>query len=358
MSMLWPGFLALLILVPFSIAAYIWLLRRRKRYAVRYSSLSLVRAAIPKQSWVRRHLPFALFMLAIVSLILALVRPIHILSIPTEQTSIILAIDVSMSMRQNDIQPSRLQAAQAAAMSFIQRQKATAQIGIVAFSGYAELIQPPTTDQEALQIAIESLTTGRATAIGSGILQSIDAIADIDKNVMPSIAGTTPSNGQQPAPVVKGAYVPEIIVLLTDGVSNAGPKPLDAGQQAAERGVRVYTIGFGTEQGSPDMFRDPRQSGRNRGQFGTNPVPGGGNQSFGRFRRGIDEDTLKQIAELTGGHYYVASSAGELQKVFQDLPTSLITKHEVMELSVIFAALGAFLAAIAIGLSLLWRPLG
>jgi Ca-activated chloride channel family protein len=280
---------------------------------------------------------------------------VHIVSIPTDQTTIILAIDVSRSMRSRDIQPSRLEAAEAAALSFIQRQKSMTQIGVVAFAGYGELVQPPTSDQEALQIAVESLTTGRATAIGSGILSSLDAIAEVDKNVAPSGKSADPRS--QPQPVPTGAYVPDIIVLLTDGVNNAGPLPVEAAQQAADRGVRVYTIGFGTEQG--DTQFDPRGgSGGGNDPFGGTGGGGQfGGQQYGGFRRGIDEKTLKEVASMTGGSYYAASSAGELQKVFEGLPTYLITKHEVMEISVIFTAVGALLAAMAIGLALLWHPL-
>ncbi|HEY0070078.1 MAG TPA: VWA domain-containing protein [Chloroflexia bacterium] len=342
MTLLWPGFLLLLGLVPLIIGVYIWMLRRR-RVALRYSSLSLVRAALPRYSHLRRHLPFAIFLLALSSLIVALGRPVQIVSVPSGQATIILALDASGSMRQTDIAPSRLQAAQAAALSFIQQQKPTTQIGLVAFAGYSQLIQPPTSDQEALQIAVESLNTARGTAIGSGILESLNAIAEIDPNVAPVAPAT--SSGPQPTPVPKGAYVPHIIVLLTDGVATTGPFPLDAAQQAADRGVRVYTIGFGTEAGSPGFGPG--------GGFGG----GGGRSGGGGFRRGIDEETLKQIADMTDGEYYAASSADELLKVFQELPTYLITKHEVTEISVLFAALGALLVAGAMALSLRWHPL-
>src|SRR6266496_4427565 len=354
MDLLWPGFLLLLVLLPLIIAAYIWILRRRRPFAVRYSSLSLVRAALPHQSRWRRHLPFALFLLALASLVIALGRPVAIVSVPSGQTTIILTIDVSGSMCQTDIQPSRLEAAEAAAVSFIQSQKANTQIGLVAFAGFAEVIQPPTNDQEALQAAVESLTTGRRTAIGSGILKSLDAIAEIDKSVAPSVTDSSP--GVAPTPVPKGAYAPDIIVLLTDGVSNAGPMPMEAAQQALDRGVRVYTIGFGTAKGSEIPFCAPQAQGGgtiDRGGFGGGGFGGGG----GGFRRGIDEDTLKQVAELTGGSYYSAESANELQDVFQNLPTYLITKHETMEISVAFTAIGALLAAIAVTLSLRWHPL-
>src|SRR3954469_15358545 len=171
MHILWPGFLLLLLLIPALIAAYIWVLRRRRRFAVRYSSLALVRAALPKHSRLRRHLPFALFVVALASLVIAFGRPVAVVAVPTNQTTIILVMDVSRSMCSSDIDPNRLVAAENAALSFIQNQKATTQIGIVAFSSYAEMIQPPTTDIGNLQAAIQSLTTGRRTAIGSGILK-------------------------------------------------------------------------------------------------------------------------------------------------------------------------------------------
>jgi Ca-activated chloride channel homolog len=349
MDFLWPRFIFLLGLIPLILAAYFLVMRRRRRFAVRFSSLSLVRQANPGSSRLRRYLPLALFLLGLACLIVALARPAAILSVPTDQTTIILAIDVSGSMRSTDVQPSRLAAAEAAMLSFIQRQKAKTQIGVVAFSGFAELIQPPTTDQEALQAAVESLFVGRRTAVGSGILKALDAIAEVDKNVASSTNDS--SSAAEPTPVPNGAYAPDIIVLLTDGASNAGPLPLDAAKQAADRGVRVYTIGFGTPFGSIDF-------GGGGGGF----FCGGSQQYYGgfqggRFRTPIDEDTLKKIADATGGTYYKAESADELQTVFKNLPTYLITKHEVLEVSVIFAAAGALLAGLAVVLSLLWHPL-
>lgn len=189
MDLLWPGFLFLLGLIPLIIGAYIWTLRRRRRFAVRYSSLALVREALPHQSRLRRHLPFALFLLALISLVLALGRPVTAVNVPAGQATIILAVDVSRSMCSTDIPPNRLTAAQAAAQSFIQDQGNSTQIGIVAFAGFAELIQPPTADQEVLQDAVQSLSTGRRTAIGSAILKSLDAIAEINPNVAPSDSG-------------------------------------------------------------------------------------------------------------------------------------------------------------------------
>lgn len=367
MQIQWPAVLFLLLLIPLLIILYVLILRRRRRVVVRYSSLSLIREAQPNRSGLRRHLPFALFLIALASLIVAVGRPISIISVPTDQTTIILTLDVSGSMCQTDIQPFRLRAAEAAAIAFINSQKANTSIGVVAFSGFAAVVQPPITDPETLQTAIESLITGRRTAIGSGLLKAIDAIAEIDPNVAKSVLTDTVESSAVPS----GAYVPDIIILLTDGASNAGPDPIEAAQQAADRGVRVYTIGFGTAQGGPFNPACRVQFMGNNGQFGGDPFGGGqfgggqfgggqfggGGGGGGGFRRGIDEDTLKQVAEITGGEYYSAESATELQNVFQNLPTYLITKHVVTEISFIFVAIGALLVMLALALALMWNPL-
>lgn len=358
MNLLWPGFLALLLLAPALVGFYLWLLRRRKRFAIHFSSLSLVRAAAPQQSAWKRHLPFALFVLALACLVLAMVRPVTLLTAPSLKRTILLAIDVSRSMCATDIEPNRLEAAKDAASEFVRRHASTAEIGIVAFAGFAAVIQPPTSDEQALLDAIDNLSTARRTAIGSGILKAIDAIAERDSTISPSTFGVQiQSDGPVSPP--NGVFSPAIIIVLTDGVSTVGPQPLDAALQAQERGLRVYTIGFGTannevaipncnpgEQGQPDGF------GGGFGGFGGFGGPGGP----GGFRRGIDEETLKAVSDLTGGEYYSAESATELQDVFQNLPTGLITKTETTEISAIFAALGALLVALALTFSMLWSP--
>lgn len=361
MGMLWPGFLLLLALIPLAIWGYVWMLRRRRRYAVRYSSLSLVREALAGQSQIRRHLPFALFLLALTSLMIAMSRPLAAVSVPSSQATIILALDVSRSMCSTDIPPNRLGAAEDAALSFIQRQRSSTQIGLVGFAGYAQLLVPPTTDPELLEEAVENLTTGRRTAIGSAILESLDAIAELDGSIAPS--DRSPNAVVQPTqtPAAVEEYIPSVIVLLTDGASNVGPLPLDAAQQAVERGVRVYTIGFGTAQGgmmdcSPQYSAsDPFTGGSP--QFGMGDPWGGGGGGGGGFRRGIDEETLQQVADMTGGEYYAAESADELQTVFANLPTTFLTRYEMMEISVAFAALGALLVLASVVLSMIWNPL-
>lgn len=351
MEWLWPGFLVLLGIIPLFVVGYLWILRRRRRFAVRYSSLSLVRAALPQPSRWRRHLPFGLFLLGLASLALAVSRPVAVLEVPSGNTIIMLALDVSRSMCSTDIPPNRLKAAQDAALSFIKGQNPTTQIGIVVFAGFAELVQAPTDDQEALRTAITNLNTARRTAVGSGLLKSLDTIAGMDASVAPSSYNS--ASGVEPAPLPKGEYVPHIIVLLTDGASNSGPDPLEAAQQAAARGVRVYTIGFGTAQGGP--FGDCGQGFGQDSFFGGGQGFGGPGFGGGGFRRGIDEQTLMQIADETAGKYYAATSASELNQVFRDLPVTVITHRETLEISVIFTALGALLATTAIVLSQLWH---
>ncbi|HNB54621.1 MAG TPA: VWA domain-containing protein, partial [Anaerolineales bacterium] len=217
MELQWPGFLILLAGIPVIVAAYIWALRRRKRFAVRYSSLSLLRDVVPRQSWIRRHLPFALFVLALTFLIGALTRPVAKVIVPSGQTAVILAIDVSLSMCSTDILPNRLEAAKAAAISFIDRQDPDIQIGIVAFAGFAVVVQEPTNDRELLYDAVESLVTARRTAIGSAILEAINALAEYDSSV-PAFSLRDSSPITRPLP--EGEYMQHTIVLLTDGVAN------------------------------------------------------------------------------------------------------------------------------------------
>jgi Ca-activated chloride channel family protein len=352
MTFLSAGLLAALVLVPLVVAFYLWTQRRRRLPAARYSSLSLIRAAQPGSSRLRRHLPFALFAVAIAMLGLALGRPAVVLSVPADGTTVIVAMDVSGSMCSTDIAPTRLNVAKDAAVGFIEDQGARTNIGIVAFSGLAAVIEPPTPDRERLVGAVRSLKTGRRTAIGSGILASIDAIAEVDPTVSPSSIRSRP--GLPVEPVVPGDYAPAIIVVLTDGASNAGPEPIEAAQQAVDRGIRVYSIGFGTASGG-SMSAVCRQRFTGSEPFGAGGFGGGGGGS--QFRRGIDEETLVAIADLTGGRYFPAESADELTAVFSELPTTSISKHEVVEVSVAFVGLGALLSSAALLLGRAWRPL-
>jgi Ca-activated chloride channel family protein len=364
MTFLWSGLLLLLVVLPILVLVRVWVLRR-PRTGVRFSSLSLIRDASPRSSRIRRHLPFALFVLGLGSLVLAMARPAAIVPVPTGRTTVVLAMDVSRSMCATDIPPNRLVAAEAAATAFVEGQDSGTQIGVVAFAGFAEIIQIPTNDEEVLLDVIAALATGRRTAIGSAILESIDAIAEIDPSVAQS-AAEDDLEATPPAAVPKGAYASAIIVLLTDGANNAGPEPIVAAQQAADRGIRVYTIGFGTEDpggrppgcGAQFTGNEPGDSGAPERDFGGGfGGGGGGTGQGGGFRRAIDEETLTAVAEATGGEYYPAESAQQLTEVFAKLPTSLIIAHEVVEISVVFTAAAALLIALAILLGQAWRPL-
>lgn len=352
MDWLWPDLLFSLGFIPLSIAAYIWM-QPRRRYAVRYSSLSLM-AGIPPSSWLRRHLPFVLFASALTSLGFAMARPIVPVNLLSGQTTIMLTLDVSRSMCMRDIPPTRLDVAKGAALSFIGHPVPGTQVGIVAFAGFAELAQRPTTDLDTLEFAIANLVTATNTAIGSGILRSLDAIAEVDPRVAKSVAvdrSATYRPGDLPQlKTAEEDYSPHIIVLLTDGASNSGPDPLIAAGQAAERGVRVYTIGFGTTR-SAVMNCSTALADE------TYPSPGLEPPGSGSFGAGPDEITLRQIARMTGGKFYSATSAGELQTVFQDLNRSVATSNQTVETSVVFAAFSALLVMAAFVLSLFWHPL-
>ena len=365
MKFLWPWLSVLLLLIPVMLAVYIWILRRKRRYAVRYSSIDLIREALPRHSRWRQHLPFGLFLIGLTFLILALARPVGEVDVPLSRTSIILALDVSRSMCATDVSPNRLTVAQEAALAFIKEQADTTQIGIVAFAGLAEIIVPPTHDKEVLQEAVQNLTTSLGTAIGSATLKSIDAIADINEAVAPS--GVNLGSAADPNDPEASFFQPDIIVLLTDGANSRGPLPVDAAQQAVDRQVRVYTIGFGTtnpremvctqEQLGGDAFNDSFGGGSGFGGGFGRGLGGGFGGGFGNFRRFLilDEPTLQSVAELTGGAYYRAENADQLYEVFLDLPTQIVLQKEIIEISVLFLAIGAGFAMAAVGLSLWWN---
>ena len=361
MGLLWPAFLLLLITVPVVVLAYVLVLRRRRRFAVSYSSLSLIHQARPTSFRWRRHLPFALFVLALTCLVFALARPVASVSVASSRTTVMLALDVSLSMCANDISPNRLTVAQEAADTFIRNQEPGTRVGIVAFAGFAQLTVPPTTEREVLLEAVENLSTARATAIGSAIIRSLDALAEVNPDVAP--VDTFVSPGESLAnPDLGQTLQPDIIVLLTDGANTRGIRPLAAAQAASDRGVRVYTIGFGTTQGSvlactaKQLGGDDLNNRIQRRGFGRF----GGFGGFGAFRRNplaLDEDTLRRVAEITDAEYYLAESADELLDVFANVPVHLVSTKVRMEVSAILTAISALLALAAVALGLRWSPL-
>jgi Ca-activated chloride channel homolog len=345
MSFLSPALLWLLLLVPLFVALYIALLARKKNTAVRYASVSLVREALDRRHSLRRHLPAALFLVAIVTSILAIARPTATITLPSDQRTVVLAIDVSLSMRATDVEPSRLAAAQDAAKAFIEEQPADVRTGIVSFAGTALLVQAPTHNREELISAIDRLELQRHTAIGSGVIMALatlfpDAGIDLESVIFgsatPRMLRGVPIDQKKAetkpfVPVPAGSYSSGAIVLLSDGRRTIGPDPLDAAKMAAERGVRVFTVGLGTASGGMAGFE-------------------GGWSIYMRF----DEETLRAIADVTKGEYFSASTASELKKVYKALNTRFTLERKETEITALFTAISAVFSVAAAGLSLLW----
>ncbi len=334
MDFLWPYMLWLLLLVPVLIAAYIWAQRRRQRYALRYASLSLVKEALGKGPGFRRHIPPLLFLLGLAAMIVALARPEAVVRVPSEEGTVILTIDTSGSMAADDLNPSRMDAAKAAAHAFVDRQPNSVQIGVVSFSDDAFVVQAPTTDHEAVLGAIDRLYPQRGTAIGRGLQVSLDAIFETPGSPNPAAssfsAQADASPTPTPTPVPKGTYIPAIVVLLTDGENNLGPDPADVAQQAVDRGVRVYTVGIGSKDGSVLHIQ-----GRS-------------------IRTRLDEDLLKQVAETANGAYYNATNEGDLQKIYENLGSRLVLKTEKTEVTAGLTGIAAALSILGGAFSLLW----
>jgi Ca-activated chloride channel homolog len=358
MSFDWPLALVSLVVAPALLLAYWLLLRRRRKQAVRYSSVALLRTVLPKRKRWQRHLPVALLLAGLVALAVAAARPHVMRDVPYARTSVILALDVSGSMCSNDVEPNRLAVAQAATRTFVERQPNDVRMGLVVFSGFAELVFPPTNDREALLTAIDGLTVGRGTAIGGALLKGLDAIAEVNPGVRP--VGDVPETEPPPQATTPGAsgYVPDIIVLLTDGRNTRGIEPLDAVPYVVERRVRVYPVGFGTTNAGGRACTRAQLGGDVFDRFGGGGGGGGfGGGGFGGgFRRFADEPTLKAIAARTGGTFHAAKDAGQLQKVFSDLPDEVATQRERSEVTWLVAALGALCATAAVAASLRWSP--
>jgi Ca-activated chloride channel homolog len=341
MSFSWPLALLSLLIIPI-VVGVIWLVRRRRRRAaVRVTSIALVRAALPPRTRWTRLIPTLLLLLGFATLGVGAARPQTTVPVPSNSTTIMLAMDVSGSMCSTDVEPNRLTVAQKAAVSFIESQDGQTKIGLVAFAGVAGLQVPPTTDKDALIEAINNFTTARGTAIGSAILTSIDSIAAINPTVAPS--GVDAESAQ------RSGYAADVIVVLTDGANTQGVEPATAAESAAVRGLRVFTIGFGTTTPSR-MACTGRQAG------GWAGGPGGGfGGGGGRNPRVMDEGTLQAIAEITGGQYYKAESADQLQGALGDLPSQVAMVRKHVDIASWFAGAGGLLVAAAVGLSLWWN---
>lgn len=352
MNFLWPNMLWLLAIVPVLMLMYWWLLRRRKKAAVRYANLSIVRDAIGSGQKFRRHIPPLLFIAAVALMIAAVARPSAVVTLPFNQQTVILAIDVSLSMRADDVEPSRMEAAQAAAKAFVEDQRRDTRIGVVSFAGTASVVQPPTQTREDIIAAIERFKLQRGTAVGSGILVSLSVLfpdAEFDLRASDPRQRNAGRDGQRSnggaiaprpkeqegpdpvKPVVEpGSYNSAVIILLTDGQSTTGPDPIESARMAAERGVRVYTVGIGTPNGEI--------------------IAGEG----WRMRVRLDEESLKSIAKETRGEYFYAGTAKDLKKIYTNLNSKLVMERKETEITALFSAAAAALAVLSALLSLLW----
>ena len=343
MVFLWPSLLWLLLILPLLVLLYLWLLRRRKVQALAYPGLALVRQALGSRAQWRRHLPPLLFLLGLAALLLAAARPLAVLKLPSEQQTIILAMDVSGSMRATDVQPDRLTAAQNAAKAFIKDLPRHVRVGVVAFAGTAQLAQLPTQSHEDLLKAIDSFQLQRGTATGNGIMVALatlfpDAGIDIAAlggrqamRALPIDEITRPEPAKKAfTPVAPGSYRSAAIIMLTDGQRTTGVDPMEAAQWAADRGVRVYTVGVGTVQGELIGFEG------------------------WSMRVRLDEDTLKAVALRTNAEYFHAATAQDLRKVYETLSSRLTVETKETEVSALLALAGAALVLLAAGLSVWW----
>lgn len=342
MTFLWPEMLWLLLIVPALVAAYFYLLRRKQQAALRYASLSMVKEAMGPGLRFRRHIPPLLFLLALIVMIVAIARPAAIITLPSQHQTIILAMDVSGSMRAMDVQPDRISAAQAAAKAFVADQPSSVRIGVVSFAATASVVQPPTQNRDDIIGAIDRFQLQRGTAIGSGIIVSLATIfPEAGIEVSSLIYGRdTPRGvpldqahkGEKPTftPVPPGSYTSAAIILLTDGQRTTGPDSIEAARMAADRGVRIFTVGIGTTNGETIGFEG------------------------WSMRVRLDEETLKTIANMTRGEYFYAGTATDLKKVYQSLNSRLELEKKNMEISALFSAAAAVVALISGLLSLLW----
>ncbi len=342
MTFLWPDTLWLLMVVPALVALYVLLLRRKKKAALRYASLSLLKEAMGAGQRFRRHVPPLLFLLGLTTLIAAVARPAAIVTLPTQQQTIILAMDVSGSMRATDVEPNRLVAAQQAAKAFVADLPHSVRVGVVSFAGTAAVVQPPTHNREDILAAIDRFQPQRGTAIGSGIILSLatifpDAGIDVSDSIygrnalrsLPLDPGRTPEK-KEFTRVPPGSYASAAIVLLTDGQRTTGPDSLEAARMAADRGVRIFTVGVGTPKGAVIGFEG------------------------WSFHARLDEDTLKAIADLTRGEYSRAGTATDLKKIYRNLSARLVFEKRQTEITALFSAAAAALVLLSALLSLLW----
>ena len=338
MTLLWPEGLWCLLLLPLLVLAYLMLLARRKKHSVRLASVAIVRQALGSGPGWRRHLPPLLLLLAMALLLLAAARPVVKLKLPSRDQTIILAMDVSGSMRATDVKPNRMVASQEAAKAFVAGLPRNVRIGVVSFAGTAAVVQAPTLSREDVVAAIDRFQMQRATAIGSGLILSLATLfpdEGIDLSQITGARAMPPPPGEKKekkpfVPVEPGSYSSAAVILLTDGQRTTGPDPLEAAKMAAERGVKVFTVGIGTKAGETIGFEG------------------------WSMRVRLDEETLKTISTVTRANYFYAGTAEDLKQVYEGLSARVVVETKETEISALLAVAGALLVLLASGLSIWW----
>ena len=341
MSLVWPSMLWLLVLLPLLVVFYFWLLKRKRKTTVRLASVSVAKLALGQGPGWRRHVPPLLMLLALAALLLSVARPTATLTLPLAERTIMLAMDVSGSMRAEDVKPNRLVASQEAAKAFVNNLPREVRVGVVSFAGTAAVVQAPTTSRDDVIKAIDRFQLQRGTATGSGIILSLATLFPDDGIEIQHVTGQRnfPGGGSASiakkeekkfTPVAPGSYPSAAVIMLTDGQRTTGPDPLDAAKMAADRGIRVYTVGIGTTSGEIIGFEG------------------------WSMRVRLDEETLKNISVLTHGEYFYAGTAEDLKKVYQSLSSKLVVEKKETEITAFFAAAGALLALLGAGLSVWW----
>jgi Ca-activated chloride channel family protein len=335
MSFIWPTLLFALLAIPVLVLLYVQMQGRRRRFAARYGSLGLVHDALGRGIGFRRHIPALIFLAGITILVFSLARPQATVDLPKNEGTVILTFDVSGSMAANDFQPTRMEAAKAAAQQFVDKQPSSISIGVVVFSDGGISVQPPTIERDKTLATIQRLVPRRGTSLGNGILVALNTIA-VDAGDPPILKTSSPADPNSPAqaiepvPAPQGWYPSAAIVLLSDGENNEEPDPSTAADLAADLGVRVYTVGIGSPSGV-----DLEVEGFT-------------------VHTSLDEAALQSIASTTGGAYYNAGNEDQLRKIYSDLKPKLSIKPEKIEMTSIFAGAGMLVFLLGGMLSLLW----
>lgn len=324
MSFIWPFMLLSLLLVPLLVWLYFRLLQRRRGAAADLGPLGMVQSSSGGEIGKHRHVPSAFFMLGLTLLLIGLARPEMIVNLPRVEGTAILAFDISNSMMADDLEPTRIEAAKAAARTFVENQPPTILIGVVAFSNGGLVVQTPTDDQAAVLATIDRLSPQGGTSLGQGIFTSLNAIAGEAINIDEGSI----EEGIESIEIED--YSSAVIVLLTDGENTEPPDPLEIAQVAAEAGVRIYPVGIGSPEGS------------------TIEVDG-----FSILTQ-LDETTLQQLASLTNGVYHYAEDEESLQEIYQNIDLQLTINEEKMEITSIVAGISMLLFLIGGLLSLFW----